>query len=133
MRLHDGVLLQAFPMLAILIFVTQTAAAAVPLSPATSQRTGEAYGLCIAAAAREHARVTDDMDAIMAHALGACTAEAAAAREAYLAYLRSIGMETSPEQVDRMLADGLPQLRQRIAGCLAVDRANRADGGRRMC
>ncbi len=120
-------------MLAFLILAAQVAASASHPSPAASQRTGEAYGLCIAAAAREHARATDDMDAIMAHALGACTAEAAAAREAYLAYLRSAGMETSAVQVDRMLADGLPQLRQRIAGCLAVDRANRADGGRRMC
>ncbi len=120
------------------ILILVQAAAAVSASPppspeAETQRAGEAYGRCIGEASQEHGRTSDDVDSIIARSLEDCAAEGAVARQTYIAYLRTIGIDATPEQVDQVFGAGLPQLRQRIAGCLAVARANREDGGRRMC
>jgi hypothetical protein len=117
-----------------LLILAQAAASASPERPeAASQRAGEAYGLCLATAAREQSRTNGDMDSIMAHATEACTAESEAAKQTYFAYLRSVDLQMSEADYDRMMAESMQQLRQRIAGCMETERLNRADGGRRMC
>lgn len=121
-------------LLSLLLLAQAAAAAAQPLSlDRAARQAGEAYGMCLAAAAQIHSRTTGDMDATMAHAMVACVAEREALKQSYRAYLRSIGVQMSDADYDRMIAESMPQVRQRIAGCLEAERFNAGDGGRRTC
>lgn len=97
------------------------------------QRTGEAYGECLGAETLRLSASNDPVDEIIEASFRACSQQHSAAGRAYQAYLESIGMSVSPEQVERIFAEGRGQVERRLAGCVAEARSRRAGNPPQSC
>jgi hypothetical protein len=123
------------PSILLLALAQLTLQPAPPRPPAEIevQRTGEAYGECLGAASLRLSASSDAVEAIVEASFRACSDAHAVAVRAYRAYLESIGMSVSPEQVEQIFAEGRGQVESRLAGCVAEARSRRDGNPRQVC
>ena len=106
-----------------------------PPSPALVEvnRTGEANGQCLGAAAMRLSESDDPVETIVEASWGACVAERAAAARSYQAYLETVGTIVTVEQVEQIFVQSRSEVSNRLAGCVAESRSRRAGNPPQAC
>ena len=87
-------------------------------------KTGEAWGLCIAAEAKKRGSSSSEQDQAVADAaLVACPAEESELQKAWRDYMALLGVETSDAQLRDLILQARREVRPRLLGCLQVARS----------